>query len=205
MNSGFPVSKWNTLKILMNGNGNFMDTIGFRPDFLSSYTFTNVAQPNMITHVDIPVGYNLPLPASAGGGTNFANAIQRAINIISFFRYENTCFMMITDGEAPYPGAQVNALRNLLASIRRRGCRTCVRCYFIQHRFGAKIPIRYARLCKRLGASIITAPPKGFNTKFINDLKSYEKQLVRKWRSDDLIILYLPLYLHLLSILENIN
>ena len=156
--------RWTTLVKLVNDKGGLMDKIDHTSDFVSAYTFNSKPSPNIIYHKNIPTfpnGWNLPLGGgNPTGGTNFAKALQRASAIIFWRRYESTCFVIISDGEAKYPSAQVTALRNQLTAIRKRGCRTCARCYFIQYKKGAKIPKNYERLCRGLYAQIIPAPPK---------------------------------------------
>ena len=160
-------TRWTTLKRLLNNKNRLMDQIDHTSDFVSAYTFNSNPSPNIIYHYNIPSfpnGWNLPLGGSPSGGTNFAKALQRASSIIFSRRFESTCFVFVSDGEASYPSAQVTALRNLLASIRRRGCRTCVECYFIQYKYGAKIPKNYRRLCNGLSAKITYAPPDQFES-----------------------------------------
>ena len=60
-----------------------MDTIDHTADVVSAYTFRWNPDPNIILHWNVPNPYILPLPGSPGGGTNFANAIQRAIDIFN--------------------------------------------------------------------------------------------------------------------------
>ena len=63
---------------------------------MSYYFFDDIAYIPELLHVDpfSPV----PFPYSAGGLTNFNAAIYRAIQIVSLYLNENTCFLMISDG-----------------------------------------------------------------------------------------------------------
>ena len=79
-------NRWNTLKKLMNDNG-LLDTIDHKGDFVTAYTFRWNPDPNKIKHFDIPNLYNLPFTDPPSGGTNFANAINRAIAVIDEYPY----------------------------------------------------------------------------------------------------------------------
>ena len=74
---------------------------------MTVFTFDNRATlpPHQYYENGFPSNWNSrKLPSMPGGGTNFGQALIRAIEFIILHKLENTCFLMITDGEAEYPG-----------------------------------------------------------------------------------------------------
>ena len=85
---------------------------------------------------------------------------------------------MITDGESFYPEAQVNELNALFAGIEEETeCKTCARCYFIKGTPETQIPEAYERLCKGIGAHIISETPEYFESKFALDFQEFRKSI----------------------------
>ena len=83
---------------------------------------------------------------------------------------------MISDGEASYPGTQVTALVSLFSKIRKYGCRTCARCYFIQGSSDKVIPPNFSRICKALKAQIIVKSENNFAVAFKSDFSRFARQ-----------------------------
>ena len=113
-----------------------MDDIDETNDRVSAFLFGSNAYPPIITHTDIGIGYQLLLPSAANffEGTNFSNALSKAISLINSFLYEHVCFVMITDGQAAYPSAKVTEMVNLFNTLKLKRCKVCAKCYFIRGR-----------------------------------------------------------------------
>ena len=87
--------QWTNLKNLMN------DIAAITTGKMSVYAFDSGATvpPSQYYLYNDPGSWNSAvLPASPGGGTNFGEAILRAIEIILDYRNSHTCFVMVTDG-----------------------------------------------------------------------------------------------------------
>ena len=107
-------TRWSQLKKLVNkyavtkfDKEGLMDEIDHTTDFVTAYLFGSKAYNSIITRYDIPNGYKLPLPNNAkpNEGTNFKKALAKAISVINKYKYENVCFVMVTDGQAKYPSS----------------------------------------------------------------------------------------------------
>ncbi len=140
-------SKFSDLVDLM---GDIRDVLVTYPrQYISAFEFSSTADTPLALHrVDQLFFPNTEL-SHDGGGTNFGNAINRGIQVISDFKYEDTCFVFITDGLAPYPGSQIAAMNSLLSEFESFGYFTCVVCYYIGD---VTVPNDYLDMCNALGA-----------------------------------------------------
>ena len=75
---------------------------------------------------------------------------------------------MITDGESSYSNTAVNAFNDVKAKI-KRNCRFCAKCYFIQEKEDKPIPENFKRICKDIGAPIVTSTANEFKKVFLKD------------------------------------
>ena len=97
-------TRWSSLVKTVNDYSplpsGYMDILDETNDRVSAFLFGSNAYSPMITHTDIGIGYQLPLPPNANvhEGTSFSNALSKAISLINSFLYEHVCFVMITDG-----------------------------------------------------------------------------------------------------------
>ena len=67
---------------------------------------------------------------------------------------ENTCLILISDSYAPSPPASdVSILISKFESLRRRGCKVCFKCYFINNypNLVTKPFHTFEKMCKDLG------------------------------------------------------
>ena len=133
-----------------------MNTLDHRSDFITAYIFRHKTYSNIIFHKDVKTGENLKLPIKRFGSANIANALKKATNIIKNIRNkESSCFAIVSDGIGIFPiMPEIIKFRNALLGIRARGCRTCVRCFFIKKKNNTKIPTKYERFCKRLDSNV---------------------------------------------------
>ena len=81
------------------------------------------------------------------GGTSFGNALLRFIDIIQHYMNENTCIVMITDGQAPYPSSEIIMVMEILKKVRENGCKTCAICFFIESQFMNSAPSSFKKMC----------------------------------------------------------
>ncbi len=154
-------SKWADLVNLMTDIRN--DLVTVPRQYMSVFEFNHFASPALAIH-ELDQTF---IPASEltfnGGGTNFAAALTKAHEIISGYKYEDTCFVIITDGAAAYPAAEVAALNLLLNQFKILDYEGCVICYHI----GPTIPTYYQQLCTDLQAEDIRGADDGiFQTEF---------------------------------------
>ena len=74
-------TRWTSLKQLMNQPGGLIDSLDHTNDFMSAFTFRWNVDPNLVVHSNVPTGYTISFTDPPAGGTNFANALDRAIDI----------------------------------------------------------------------------------------------------------------------------
>ena len=149
-------TQWTNLKNLMN------DIADVTTGRMSVFTFDNVATvpPSEYYLFNSPAGWDSSvLPSSPSGDTDFGEPILRAISIILEYRNSHTCFVMITDGQAPYPEFEIAIYNSVRAWMNDRRCRTCAYCYFIKEKSNSVVPDSYKRLCESIGAQ--TPIPRG--------------------------------------------
>ena len=93
-------SKWTQLLSAMDTIVPFIDTLGFQ--YISIIKFDSDAHPPVVEHID-PSNFQSSDLGLPGGGTNFGRPLLAAMNLISRWSQENTCYLMLTDGLASYP------------------------------------------------------------------------------------------------------
>lgn len=82
-----------------------------------------------------------------GGGTNFGRPLRRAIDIISRWSQENTCYVMLTDGLASYPHEELLLFDSFKKNIESEGYDFCTICYFIKATPNTEPPSAFTRMC----------------------------------------------------------
>ena len=99
-------------------------------NFVTYYEFNQIASLPPHFHVS-PFLSPSSFLTSPSGGTSFNAAIWRAIDVITPYLTENTCFFIITDGfgSVNIPTPYFN-LVGLLQKVRGNGCRTCSYCFW---------------------------------------------------------------------------
>ena len=144
-------------------------------DHHSTYMFNHAAIPfpaadgGPFEHDPVPA--SLPLASkNPGGGTSFHEALMKAAMIMDDYRLDHTCFYLITDGESSFSQPAVDAFNDAKAKI-KENCRFCARCYFIQENENKTIPENFERICKSIGAPIITSTANKFKKAFFEDAK----------------------------------
>ena len=177
MNLGTPNSRWEELTDLVNGDGGdpgLLDIMG--GDVHSTYMFNHAAIPfpavdgGPFEHEPVPA--SLPLDSQTpGGGTSFHAALMKAAMIMDDYLWDHTCFYLITDGESSFSQPAVDAFNDAKAKI-KQNCKFCARCYFIQENEDKEIPDNFARICKSIGAPIITSTVNEFKTDFLQDAEA---------------------------------
>ena len=175
MGWGSPTNRWEGLTDLVNGPPGSGLIGQVQDDVLSTFMFNHAAiefPPSLGPIVHDPVPTSLPLAAQTpGGGTSFHAALMRAANIMDDYLWEHTCFVLITDGESFYSQSAVNAINNVRAKI-SRNCDFCARCYFIKEQQSSQIPTNFQRICKDIGAPIVTSPVNQFKSVFLKDFSA---------------------------------
>lgn len=156
-----------------------------RPFHYSSfYTFDGVAQLPYYLH-QAPV-LDQATDALGGltpsGGTNFNNALLRAIDIIQLYLFENTCFIMISDGFASPPlGTTVSTFIGTLRRIRANGCYVCSICIFIKREgYNTIYYNNYREYCLKLELTWVESEPKEYTRTIASALQKDRRQFMTK-------------------------
>ena len=147
-------------------------------NFMTTYEFSHVAQNPNFYH-RYPIQFSTTYLGWSDGGTSFDMALMKAMTIIAAFIRENTCFNLITDGLSSFTINKVNLFNAILRRVRRYGCKTCVRCYFIRRCIFCKPPSQFVNLCRRIGAKIITKTVSQFKAAFLADQKLAIKSIAK--------------------------
>ena len=71
----------------------------------------------------------------------------------------NTCFVMMTDGEAGYPDIEIKLFLQVRDYMITRGYRFCALCYFIRENDYDNAPNNFVRLCTDILAESPTGSP----------------------------------------------
>ena len=107
-----------------------------------------------------------------GGGTNFGQPLVRGLEFILLHRDLDTCFIMITDGQAPYPNIEVslfNMVRNYMNNL---GKVVCVLCYHIKEHDNDLAPVAFVNMCNNLQGRSFSYRSSTFQTDLATSLKT---------------------------------
>ena len=182
---------WSAAKDVLDS---FYLSLHFLPfHYTSFYTFDHVAHLPEYLHQAPTIGQATDALAAGsiipGGGTSFNNALLRAIDLIELYLFENTCFVMISDGfsSEPLPATITQFIGNF-KQIRSNGCNVCSVCLFIRRPdFDEKKYYYYNKYCLELNIRWVEADEKNYQYVFSRALyEEKQKFEVNIQKSDDL-------------------
>ena len=117
---------------------------------------------------------------NGNGGTNFGQAIIRGLEFILLHRELSTCWILITDGNAPYPNIEVELflmVKKYMNTVKHR--HVCVLCYHIKESV-ENPPSNFVQMCESLGASAYSFRQDNFELQMAESLKrESEAELTR--------------------------
>ena len=141
--------------------------------YMTAYTFDTRATlpPSKYFEKVSPNTFDPLAIARNGGGTNFGQPLVRGLEFILLHRNLDTCFIMITDGQAPYPEIEVNLFNMVRDYMNNQDKQVCVLCYHIRAHDNDHPPSSFVNMCRRLRGNSFSYRETTFETDLSNSLK----------------------------------